>query len=106
MTERFVRDRITALRVKKGVSEYKMSYDLGHSRGYIYNISSGKALPPMKEFFQICEYLDVSPAQFFTETSENPNLITKAAREMEALSEEDVLLLLSLIKRLQNRGRN
>ena len=43
MNEDFVRERITALRLKKGVSEYQMSYDLGHSRGYIYNISSGKA---------------------------------------------------------------
>jgi hypothetical protein len=38
----FVRERITQLRIQKGVSEYKMSYDLGHSRGYINNISSGK----------------------------------------------------------------
>ena len=53
MYEEFVRDRITQLRLKKGVSEYQMSYDLGHSRGYIYNISSGKALPPLKEFFAI-----------------------------------------------------
>ena len=45
MTEDFIRARITQLRMKKGVSEYQMSYDLGHSRGYVYNISSGKALP-------------------------------------------------------------
>ncbi len=43
----FVRERITQLRVRKDVSEYKMSYDLGHSRGYINNISSGKTLPSM-----------------------------------------------------------
>ena len=47
MNEQFVRDRITQLRLRKGVSEYKMSYDLGHSRGYVHNISSGKATPPM-----------------------------------------------------------
>ena len=41
----FIRERITQLRLQKGVSEYKMSYDLGHSRGYINNISSGKTLP-------------------------------------------------------------
>ena len=35
-----VRERITKLRMQKGVSEYQMSYDLGHSRGYINNISS------------------------------------------------------------------
>ena len=38
--EEFVRKRITDLRVRKGVSEYQLSYDLGHSRSYIYNISS------------------------------------------------------------------
>ncbi len=47
MDENFVKERITHLRLKKGVSEYQMSYDLGHSRGYVYNISSGKALPPL-----------------------------------------------------------
>lgn len=53
MNADFVRERITQLRLEKGVSEYQMSYDLGRSRGYIYNISSGKSLPPMKEF---CRY--------------------------------------------------
>ena len=52
MTEEFIRNRITELRLRRGVSEYQMSYDLGHSRGYVYNISSGKALPPMKAVFQ------------------------------------------------------
>lgn len=46
MYEDFIRNRITQLSLKKGVSEYQMSYDLGHSRGYIYNFSSGKSLPP------------------------------------------------------------
>ena len=67
----FVRDRITQLRLKKGVSEYQMSYDLGHSRSYVYNISSGKSLPPMAEFLQICNYFDITPSQFFDESEEN-----------------------------------
>ena len=39
--DEFVRNRITQLRINKGISEYQLSYDLGHSRGYINNISSG-----------------------------------------------------------------
>ncbi len=31
MNNSFVRSRITELRLKRGVSEYQMSYDLGHS---------------------------------------------------------------------------
>ena len=49
--DEFLRERITELRIKKGVSESQMSYDLGHSRSYINNITSGKSLPSMIEFF-------------------------------------------------------
>lgn len=100
MEESFVRNRITQLRLKKGVSEYQMSYDLGHSRGYIYNISSGKALPPLKEFLAICDYLEVSPQLFFDESTDHPELIQKALAGMRQLDESDMLMLLSIINRL------
>ena len=100
MDEQFVRDRITQLRLHKGVSEYKMSYDLGHSRGYVHNISSGKATPPMKEFFAICEYFGLTPQQFFDEGAQNPELIQKAINGMKQLNEKDMLMLLGFINRM------
>lgn len=100
MREDFVRERITQLRLKKGVSEYQMSYDLGHSRGYIYNISSGKALPPLKEFFAICDYLEITPQQFFDDSDQNPELVQKALVGMKQLDEDDMLMLLGIINRL------
>lgn len=100
MDESFVRERITQLRLRKGVSEYRMSYDLGHSRGYVHNISSGKALPPMKEFFAICDYFRLTPQQFFDEGTQNPELIQKAIAGMKQLDETDLLMLLGLINRL------
>ena len=100
MDEKFVRERITHLRLRKGVSEYRMSYDLGHSRGYVHNISSGKALPPTKEFFAICDYFGLTPQQFFDEGTQNPELIQKAVAGMKQLDETDLLMLLGLINRL------
>ena len=100
MDESFVRERITQLRLRKGVSEYRMSYDLGHSRGYVHNISSGKAIPPMKEFFAICDYFGLTPQQFFDEGTQNPELIQKAIAGMKQLDETDLLMLLGLINRL------
>lgn len=100
MDEKFVRERITQLRLRKGVSEYRMSYDLGHSRGYVHNISSGKALPPMKEFFAICDYFGLTLQQFFDEGTQNPELIQKAVAGMKQLDETDLLMLLGLINRL------
>lgn len=101
VNESFVRERITQLRLRKGVSEYQMSYDLGHSRGYIYNISSGKALPPMKEFLAICDYFEITPQQFFDTSSQNPELLQKALEGMRQLSESDMLMLLGLVNRLR-----
>ena len=98
--EEFVKDRITQLRLRKGVSEYQMSYDLGHSRGYIYNISSGKALPPLKEFFAICDYFQITPQQFFDDSIENPELIQKALDGIKQLDESDIQILLVLINRM------
>ncbi len=98
--EEYVRSRITQLRLQKGVSEYQMSYDLGHSRSYVYNISSGKALPPLKEFFAICEYFNLSPKDFFDDSTSNPELIQKAVAGMKKLTERDQLMLLGIINRL------
>ena len=102
--EDFVRERITQLRLRKGVSEYQMSYDLGHSRGYVYNISSGKALPPLKELFAICDYFGLTPQQFFDDSSSNPELIQKAVNGMKQMSDSDQLMILGIISRLlQNK---
>ena len=100
MNADFVRERITELRLQKGVSEYKMSYDLGHSRGYLNNISSGKALPSLAEFFAICEYFDITPEDFFNQKIENPKLFNEVVIDLENLPAEDIKLIHLNIKRL------
>ena len=103
MRENFIRDRITQLRLNKGISEYQMSYDLGHSRGYIYNISSGKALPPMKEFLAICDYFGITPQEFFDESAEDPVLLRRASAGFKALQPQDQALILNMIERLAGK---
>ncbi len=105
MTVDFLRERITQLRLQKGISEYKMSYDLGHSRGYINNISSGKTLPSMAEFFAICDYFEITPVQFFQSEVQNPKMLQTLMEELAHMNESDLRLLQSLIQRLnQDNG--
>ena len=100
MDAKFIRDRITQLRMQKSVSEYKMSYDLGHSRSYIYNISSGKSLPPMAEFLEICDYLGVTPSDFINDSTENPILVQSAIEEIKKLDDDDLMLVIGNLRRL------
>ena len=99
--EKFISKRLTELRIKKDISEYQMSLDLGHSRSYIQSISSGRVLPSMKEFLAICEYLDITPMQFFDEQTENPLLVQRAVQGLQNLKDKDLLMLIGLIDRMR-----
>ena len=99
-----IRNRITELRLQKDVSEYQMSFALGQNKNYIQSISSGKAMPSMKQFLNICEYFDMTPMQFFDDRVKYPKLIQEALEEMNGLSEEDLMTLIYLMKRLRRTG--
>ena len=103
MDDTFVRNRISELRTKKGVSEYKMSLDLGHSKSYIQSISSGKALPSLSEFFYICDYLGVTPKDFFDTDISEPQLLCELISLSKKLSAADLSVLLSMAERLINK---
>ena len=102
MDAKYIRDRITELRLKKNVSEYQTSTDLGQNKGYIQAISSGKALPSMAQFLRICDYFEISPLQFFDSETVNPQLLHRAMEGMRKLNEDDLIMLIGFINRLQS----
>ena len=104
MYAKFVRERITQLRLQKGISEYKMSYEIGHGKGYINNISSGTALPSLSEFFAICDYFGITPLEFFDTNMKNPAQTADIQKKLETLSAEDLALVAKLVERLEKNS--
>lgn len=105
MDEQFVRNRITELRLEKDVSEYQMSLDLGKNKSYIQGISSGRSMPSMKQFFEICDYLEITPVEFFdTEIREQP-LYRKAVKLMKELDNEDLEAVIPILMRLHKDAK-
>ena len=102
MDQQFIRERISMLRTKKNISEYRMSTDLGHSKSYIQSISSGRAMPSMSEFLYICEYLGVTPKEFFDDHISVPHLVHELHALIRNMSEENLQLLIHLAKRLND----
>ena len=100
MDEQFIRDRISSLREEKGISERKMSLDLGHSTSYIRSIISGRSMPSMGEFLYICEYLDISPQEFFNEKKSTSLVQQKAIDYIYHMSDEDISLLVQFMERI------
>ena len=102
MEPKFISDRISVLRTKKNVSEYRMSTDLGHSKSYIQSISSGKSMPSMGEFLYICEYLGVTPREFFDDSINDPQLVQELYELSRHLSAANLKILVDLAKRLSD----
>lgn len=93
-------ERINQLRLIAKVSCREMSLALGQNEGYINKIENGKTLPSMQIFFYICDYLEVTPEEFFTffpEDSKNQHFLDKFARLQEKQQEH----ILQFIEGLQ-----
>lgn len=91
------------LRERKGVSAREMSLSLGQGASYINDIESGRNLPSMAMFFEICEYLQSTPLEFFAYTAGLSEAANVLLTFTELLPAEDLELLSQLAQRLQKR---
>ena len=85
----FFKDRVTQLRLRRNISEMRMSRELGKSRSYVWHLSSGNTLPGMAQFFRLCDYFDVEPWEFFAPTQEISDRVLRLSHTVDALSEEE-----------------
>lgn len=100
MYENNFSDRLSQLRIKKGVSARDMSLSLGQNVNYINNIETGKSLPSMTAFFYICEYLNVSPMEFFDFAAEDPWQNKEVGEKIKLLPPQQLSAIMTLINGL------
>ncbi len=86
----FIRHRITELRIEKDVSEHRMSLDLDKSGSYIRGITSGSALPSLKELFNIISYFEMTPAAFFAPLEDPESKYHQVCERLRRLDERDL----------------
>lgn len=95
--------RLSQLRNQKGVSARDMSLTLGQNAGYINSIESGKSLPSMTAFFDICDYLHLSPKDFFDIEAHNPYKINHLVKYAKKLNDKQLDSLNVLIEEITSK---
>ncbi|MBQ8848766.1 MAG: helix-turn-helix transcriptional regulator [Clostridia bacterium] len=103
MDEKDFAIRLARLREKKGVSARDMSLSIGQNPGYINNIESGKSKPSLEGIFYICEYLGVTPSEFFDMESSNPSKLDAIIADMKKLNDKQLDTIAALVKDLIRR---
>ena len=60
-------------------------------------------MPSMREFLYMCQYLGVTPAEFFTEEVSDPLAVNELVNESKDLSEKDLAIVLELVRRIKEK---
>lgn len=96
--------RLSQLRTNRGVSARDMSLSLGQNHGYINTIENGKAYPTMVNFFAICDFLHVSPQEFFDAGTRNPEKIRILTEMLKQLDERQIDSITAIVEGLLHKG--
>lgn len=92
--------RLSLLRTQRNISARDMSLSLGQNPGYINSIESGKALPSMAMFFYICDYLHISPTEFFATENKYPEKTKKIIAALSLLDQESFDSVAVIVEKL------
>ena len=87
--DKFVRERITALRMSKGVSEVELSLAVGMSKNYINNLVNHEGYPSLQTLLDICDYFGITPIEFFDEALEDAYSAKQVYGELSKLCKGD-----------------
>lgn len=90
-------NRLTQLRLEKGVSARDMSLSLGQSESYINKIENKRTLPSFTGFLYICEYFGITPEEFFSH-AQSPQKTKALAEALEKLTPEQTDHVLQIVR--------
>ncbi len=97
MYEDFFAERLTTLRESKNISAREMSLAIGQNGSYINRIENKQAFPSMQAFFYICEYLNITPYEFFNSNITNPCTVHDIVNKINQLTPQQLHIIDILI---------
>ena len=99
--ESFISGRLAQLRSQKDISARDMSLSIGQNSSYLNHIENKKSLPSMKGFYYICEFLKISPKDFFDVEIESPGAFADLMTECKGLDDEALQGLLTVVRNMK-----
>ncbi len=98
--EQFFKKRLAELRKQKGVSARDMSLTVGQNVNYVNHIELGKTFPSMTGFFALCDYLGITPRDFFDEDINQPAKLNTLIENLKSLDEDALDGIYSVVEKM------
>jgi transcriptional regulator with XRE-family HTH domain len=100
--EQLLIKRLAELRQKQGVSARDMSLSMNQNVNYINSIENGKIAPSMKGFFGICEFLNITPQDFFDTENSRPDKLAALIETLKKLDDDALNLISGVAQKMLN----
>lgn len=96
--EEIILDRITQIRMQKGVSEKQLSREIGRSASYLSAMNQNKSMPSLHSIIAICDYFHITLSDFFDfESNKYPEYISEIIAKIKQLNKSQIKVLSELI---------
>ncbi len=105
MYEEFVYERVSKLRTQAGCSARDMSLSLGQNESYINRIENKKSLPSLSGLFFICEYLGITPKEFFDDGNPYPEKLNGIIEDLKQIDDTVLAGLAVVVKELAEKKK-
>ena len=92
--------RLAQLRTQRGCSARDMSLSLGQSESYINKIENKRTFPSIPAFFYICEFLGITPQDFFEEGNRYPECLRGLMEDLKMLDDRALESVSRVVKEL------
>ncbi len=103
MKDEFVYERLIKLRTQAGCSARDMSISLGQNESYINRIENKKSLPSLSVLFLICEYLGITPKEFFDDSIPYPPKLNGIVEDLKHIDDAVFDSLAVVVKELAGK---
>ena len=101
MNEKFFADRLRSLRNERNISAREMSLALGQNETYINKLENNQRSISMQMFFNLCDFLKITPSDFFNDNIQNTTIDCETlAKKFKRLSPEQALHVNFLLEEL------
>lgn len=101
MNEKIFADRLRSLRNERGISAREMSLALGQNETYINKLETNQRSISMQMFFNLCDFLNITPSEFFNVEIQNTIIDSETLiQKFKRLSHEQAIHITFLIDEL------
>ena len=95
--------KIKSLRLRKGLTQDNLAEMVSCNTSHISNIETGKSMPSLAGIFYICDFLDITPAEFFDDGSEDPARLKDLIGYLKQLDCEQLKNVTAIVKSLAKK---